>query len=102
MRQIAGGSQSGLKKFLAQYPSVFTVLDGDLVAPAVLTGADKNQKNRSDGKRDYEQEAVDYFRGKMVCWFLYPSLVLYVDDLILCLFCSCNMEKEQKCLFAAC
>lgn len=27
MRQIAGGSQSGLKKFLAQYPAVFTVLE---------------------------------------------------------------------------
>lgn len=25
MRQIAGGSQSGLKKFLSQYPSLFTI-----------------------------------------------------------------------------
>lgn len=25
MRQIAGGSQSGLKKFLLQYPSLFTI-----------------------------------------------------------------------------
>lgn len=30
MRQIAGGSQSGLKKFLTQYPSLFC-LDGDYV-----------------------------------------------------------------------
>jgi len=27
MRQIAGGSQSGLKKFLLQYPSLFTIED---------------------------------------------------------------------------
>ena len=25
MRQIAGGSQSGLRKFLSQYPSLFTI-----------------------------------------------------------------------------
>lgn len=31
MRQIAGGSQSGLRKFLATYPSIFRI-DGDLVS----------------------------------------------------------------------
>ena len=31
MRQIAGGSQAGLKKFLMQYPSLFTI-DGDHVS----------------------------------------------------------------------
>lgn len=30
MRQIAGGSQSGLKKFLGQYPSLFKI-DGEYV-----------------------------------------------------------------------
>lgn len=30
MRQIAGGSQSGLKKFLAQYPALFAI-QGDYV-----------------------------------------------------------------------
>lgn len=30
MRQIAGGSQAGLKKFLSQFPSLFTI-DGDNV-----------------------------------------------------------------------
>lgn len=30
MRQIAGGSQSGLKKFLSQFPSLFTI-DSDQV-----------------------------------------------------------------------
>ena len=33
MRQIAGGSQSGLRKFLQQYPSLFTV-DGEWVTVA--------------------------------------------------------------------
>ncbi|XP_032788156.2 egalitarian protein homolog [Daphnia magna] len=65
MRQIAGGSQSGLKKFLSQYPSVFTV-DGDFVTAAVLTGPDSNRNQKStNGKRDYEQEAVEYFHNKM-------------------------------------
>lgn len=30
MRQIAGGSQNGLKKFLAQYPALF-LIEGDYV-----------------------------------------------------------------------
>lgn len=30
MRQIAGGSQNGLKKFLAQYPALFSI-EGDYV-----------------------------------------------------------------------
>jgi len=66
MRQIAGGSQSGLKKFLSQYPSVFTV-DGDFVSATILTGDEtaKNQRN-NNGKRDYEVEAVEYFRNKML------------------------------------
>lgn len=27
MRQVAGGSESGLRKFLLQYPSLFTIKD---------------------------------------------------------------------------
>lgn len=27
MRQVAGGSESGLRKFLLQYPSLFTIQD---------------------------------------------------------------------------
>ena len=30
MRQIAGGSQSGLRKFFQQYPSLFTI-EGEMV-----------------------------------------------------------------------
>jgi exonuclease 3'-5' domain-containing protein 1 len=37
MRQIAGGSQSGLKKFLAQYPSLFSI-NGDFVYVNQFTG----------------------------------------------------------------
>lgn len=46
MRQIAGGSQSGLKKFLTQYPSLFAV-DGDYVT--INTFQNKNT-NDSSGK----------------------------------------------------
>ncbi|XP_033253475.1 uncharacterized protein LOC117192819 [Drosophila miranda] len=64
MRRIAGGSQSGLKKFLAQYPSIFLV-DGDYVQ------VNAYQHNNADdggggGKRDYIQEAKDYFKNKML------------------------------------
>ncbi|KAH8401856.1 hypothetical protein KR009_008268 [Drosophila setifemur] len=64
MRQIAGGSQSGLKKFLAQYPSIFLV-DGDYVQVNAYqhTNADEGG---SGGKRDYIQEAKDYFKNKML------------------------------------
>ena len=66
MRQIAGGSQSGLKKFLAQYPSIFTV-DGDFVKATILTEKESGHNVRSaSGKRDYESEAVEYFRNKML------------------------------------
>ncbi|XP_043646303.1 uncharacterized protein LOC122615325 [Drosophila teissieri] len=64
MRQIAGGSQSGLKKFLAQYPAIFLV-DGDYVQ------VNAYQHHNADdggcgGKRDYIQEAKDYFKNKML------------------------------------
>lgn len=66
MRQIAGGSQTGLKKFLSQHPSLFTV-DGDIVSVTVLSGAVTGAGyDNVAGKRNYEQEAVDYFRGKML------------------------------------
>lgn len=61
MRQIAGGSQSGLKKFLSQYPSLF-VLDGDFVY--VNTFA-PSLSDSQGGKRDYAQEAVEYFSNKL-------------------------------------
>jgi len=64
MRQIAGGSQSGLKKFLQQYPSLFTV-DGEWVS---ITQTIKVQGTNNDGSaadRDYAVEAVNYFRNKL-------------------------------------
>ncbi|RZF32426.1 hypothetical protein LSTR_LSTR001890 [Laodelphax striatellus] len=71
MRQIAGGSQSGLKKFLAQYPSLFTV-DGDYVHVNSFS-APNNQAEETNssliksgvGKRDYVKEAVEYFSEKL-------------------------------------
>ncbi|XP_073974827.1 egl_like_exo domain-containing protein [Rhodnius prolixus] len=65
MRQIAGGSQSGLKKFLAQYPALF-IVDGDVVYINSFTAQspDNNNSNYS-GKRDYAKEAVEYFSNKL-------------------------------------
>jgi len=57
MRQIAGGSQSGLKKFLSQHPSLFTV-DGDLVAASMLTVP-------VQADADHNYKAVDYFKDKL-------------------------------------
>ncbi|XP_054275925.1 egalitarian protein homolog [Macrosteles quadrilineatus] len=70
MRQIAGGSQSGLKKFLAQYPSLF-IVDGDYVSINSFMSnhteaEDTNSSSRPNlGKRDYVQEAVEYFSSKL-------------------------------------
>ena len=67
MRQIAGGSQSGLRKFLQQYPSLFT-LDGDYVTVTNYNNGIHNPNDPSGkllGKRDYAQEAVEYFVGKL-------------------------------------
>lgn len=70
MRQIAGGSQSGLKKFLMQYPSLFTV-DGEYVYTSF--SLPENSTNENVGstksvnacKRDYVNEAIEYFRNKL-------------------------------------
>ncbi len=70
MRQIAGGSQSGLKKFLMQYPSLFTV-DGDQVYASFsepeTVDCESPNSNPCPGayKRDYVNEAVEYFRNKL-------------------------------------
>lgn len=58
MRQIAGGSQSGLKKFLSQHPSLFTV-DGDLVAASQIVAPIQTDNN-------YNHKAVDYFKDKLL------------------------------------
>lgn len=66
MRQIAGGSQSGLKKFLSQYPSLFAI-DGDFVyVNAISNLPSLNSKYTDNGRRDYAREAVDYFREKLL------------------------------------
>uniref|UniRef100_A0A1E1XLX2 Putative molting cycle collagen and cuticulin-based cuticle n=1 Tax=Amblyomma sculptum TaxID=1581419 RepID=A0A1E1XLX2_AMBSC len=63
MRQIAGGSQSGLRKFLQQYPFLFAI-DGDQVSVASFEG-DGSGGGGSSPQRDYVQEAIDYFRAKL-------------------------------------
>lgn len=66
MRQIAGGSQSGLKKFLAQYPVLFQ-MDGDYVCVnAMQTVTEEDNGSQLAGKRDYAREAVEYFTNKLI------------------------------------
>ncbi|XP_015610363.1 uncharacterized protein LOC107275094 [Cephus cinctus] len=66
MRQIAGGSQSGLKKFLAQYPALF-LIDGDYVfVNAFQPVVEEDNGSKLSGKRDYAREAVEYFSNKLM------------------------------------
>lgn len=65
MRQIAGGSQSGLRKFLAQYPTLF-VIDGDYVSVNTFQPVVEKDTGSKVGKRDYAREAVEYFTNKLV------------------------------------
>jgi len=65
MRQIAGGSQSGLKKFLAQYPSLF-LINGDYVSVNTLQTVVEEESGNKSGKRDYAREAVEYFTNKLL------------------------------------
>ncbi|XP_049298934.1 uncharacterized protein LOC125771866 [Anopheles funestus] len=64
MRQIAGGSQSGLKKFLAQYPALFEI-NGDFVHINSYQSSSMDDSSVS-GKRDYIKEAKDYFKHKLL------------------------------------
>lgn len=62
MRQIAGGSQSGLKKFLSQYPSLFAI-EGEYVNVNMFQSA--NDCSRNGGGKDYTAQAVEYFSEKL-------------------------------------
>ncbi|CAL8108581.1 unnamed protein product [Orchesella dallaii] len=77
MRQIAGGSQSGLKKFLQTYPSIFKI-DGDMVSYNVNSTVNNgdNSKNIDPNDPDnantitsttsIDNEAVEYFRERLM------------------------------------
>ncbi|KAK9294308.1 hypothetical protein QLX08_011054 [Tetragonisca angustula] len=66
MRQIAGGSQSGLKKFLAQYPMLF-IINGDYVSVNTFQQIVEEENGcKLGGKRDYAREAVEYFTNKLM------------------------------------
>ncbi|CAD1472565.1 unnamed protein product, partial [Heterotrigona itama] len=66
MRQIAGGSQSGLKKFLAQYPMLF-IINGDYVSVNTFQQIVAEENGcKLGGKRDYAREAVEYFTNKLM------------------------------------
>lgn len=61
MRQIAGGSQSGLRKFLTQYPALFCI-DGDYVNVNMFQNS---PSSNSRNQKDYAAQAVDYFSEKL-------------------------------------
>ncbi|XP_043266477.1 egalitarian protein homolog [Venturia canescens] len=67
MRRIAGGSQSGLKNFLSQYPMLF-VIDGDYVSVNTFQPVveDDDAGLTKTNKRDYAREAVEYFTNKLM------------------------------------
>ncbi|KYN08504.1 PREDICTED: uncharacterized protein LOC108773269 [Cyphomyrmex costatus] len=65
MRQIAGGSQSGLKKFLAQYPALF-LIDGEYVSINTFQPIVEEESGNKSSKRDYAREAVEYFTNKLL------------------------------------
>jgi len=59
MRQIVGASRNGLKKFLQSFPSLFQIED-DLVYCTHF------REDSGQSSRDYNKEAVDYFRQKLL------------------------------------
>ncbi|XP_055690856.1 uncharacterized protein LOC129794210 isoform X2 [Lutzomyia longipalpis] len=70
MRQIAGGSQSGLKKFLASYPALFYI-NGDYVhVNTYLSASPDDPSGATGGRRDYTQEAKEYFKNKLLMYGL--------------------------------
>ena len=64
MRQIAGGSQSGLRKFFQQYPSLFTI-DGEMVTITQTGNGKRGSEDGDAGGRDYSREAVEYFKKRL-------------------------------------
>lgn len=66
MRQIAGGSQSGLKKFLAQYPMLFIINDDYVSVNTFQQVVEEENGSKLGGKRDYAREAVEYFTNKLM------------------------------------
>ncbi|CAM1306274.1 TMPRSS15 (predicted), partial [Pycnogonum litorale] len=66
MRQVAGGSQSGLRKFLMQYPSLFTVENDNVFVTCYSNSPLSESSGKNQAKqRDYSQEALVYFTDKM-------------------------------------
>lgn len=78
MRQIAGGSQSGLKKFLSEYPSLFEIHSGDLVSYRETSATTHPSVSRSPEQAldpsSGKNEAVEYFRERMIDYGLGVSV----------------------------
>lgn len=56
---------AGLKKFLAQYPSIF-LIEGDHVVVNNFEKPTKDDTYGTIGTRDYIQESKDYFKHKLL------------------------------------
>ncbi len=69
MRQIAGGSKAGLRRFLSQYPALFSVGDDIVSVAKIPTTSVLRQETATvdcdDGERDYGYEAMLYFKQKL-------------------------------------
>lgn len=54
-----------MKKFLSQHPSLFRI-DGDYVHINSYQPTSNDSSNFGVGKRDYIEEAKDYFKNKLL------------------------------------
>ena len=64
MRQIAGGSKAGLRRFLSQYPALFKI-ENDQVSIAQIVCNTRANSNSPSDQNDYGYEAMMYFKEKL-------------------------------------
>ena len=65
MRQIAGGSKAGLKRFLSQYPSLFAIADETVSVARIAPAAGPDWGSRDGSEPDYGHRAMVYFKEKL-------------------------------------
>ena len=73
MRQIAGGSQAGLRRFFNQYPSLFTI-DGDIV------NITTHSSSLSNDSRNYAQEGINIHIYLHMYWL--DSLLFRIKNVL--------------------
>lgn len=65
MRQIAGGSKAGLKRFLSQYPSLFCIEDESVSIAQIVPSSSSSSSPSAQGETDYGHKAMLYFKDKL-------------------------------------